>query len=226
MRRNSAPEFLRTRSRSMASPRCTDSSGMLAEVSISTVTASRSTRSAAQGSASAIARAANAAHFSARHTGEAPGARRIQIHRTGSSTSRSRKMGWSKVTVSTFRHLPSESSMQNYRYEIPDNIRIAKFRFLALLEFPIRWLQRVIAGRFPDLRGSLALPRGVIQPPLQPQRARSPAGRATATNPNSPVEAVLVRRLPLPRASTFNCCAGSNGALTARFVSPLGATTR
>ena len=39
MSRKSAPVFLRTRSRSIASPRCNDSRGMLAEVSSSTVTA-------------------------------------------------------------------------------------------------------------------------------------------------------------------------------------------
>ena len=93
IRRKSAPDFLRTRSRTMASPRCKDSRGMLAEVSSNTVTASFSTRMGAHGSASAIANAAKAAHFSARQAREAPGAFRIHHHRMGSNPSRSRKMG-------------------------------------------------------------------------------------------------------------------------------------
>jgi hypothetical protein len=77
----------------MASPRCSDSRGMLADVSIRTVTASFSTRIGAQGPASATASAAKAAHFSARHACDAPGMLRIQTHRTGSKPSSSKKMG-------------------------------------------------------------------------------------------------------------------------------------
>jgi hypothetical protein len=77
----------------MASPRCNDSRGMLAEVSISTVTASFSVRSGAQGLARAITSAVKAAHFNARHARDAPGIFRITTHRTGSSPIIKRKMG-------------------------------------------------------------------------------------------------------------------------------------
>ncbi len=80
--------FLRTKSRSIASPRAKDSVGMLAEVSMSTVTASFCTRIAAHGAASAITKAANTAHFSARQTREDPGALRIHHHRPGNSKSK------------------------------------------------------------------------------------------------------------------------------------------
>ena len=84
----------------MAWPRCKDSRGMLADVSIKTVTESLFTRRAAHGPASATTSAANAAHFSAKDVCDAPGAFRITIHRRGSSPNNNRKMGWSNVTPS------------------------------------------------------------------------------------------------------------------------------
>ena len=84
----------------MASPRCKDSRGMLAEVSINTVTASFSTRSGAHGPDSAITIAVKAASFRARHAGDEPGIFRIQNHRTGINPVRTRKIGWSNVTRS------------------------------------------------------------------------------------------------------------------------------
>ena len=104
----------------MAWPRCNDSRGMLADVSIKTVTASLSTRRAAHGPASATTSAANAAHFSPRQVCDVPGAFRITIQRKGSSPNNNKKMGWSNVT-------PSPA----YK------IRIAKFRPLPLLDLAI-----------------------------------------------------------------------------------------
>src|SRR5579863_5893704 len=84
----------------MASPRCRDSRGMLAEVSINTVTASFSTRSGAHGPDSAITSAVKDTNFRARHAGDDPGALRIQNHRTGINPVSTRKIGWSIVTQS------------------------------------------------------------------------------------------------------------------------------
>jgi len=77
----------------MASPCSSDSRGILADVSSSTVTASFCMRMEAQGSARAMARTANTAHFSARHALDAPGIFRIRHQRTGSNPSRTRNMG-------------------------------------------------------------------------------------------------------------------------------------
>jgi hypothetical protein len=115
---------------------------MLADVSISTVTASFSTRKGAQGPASAITRAVKAAHFSARHTCDAPGILRIKTHRTGSNPVSTRKMGWSNVT-------PSPANQ----------IWILETRFLLLFRFPIEFRRLSIAGGFADFRRPLPLAR-------------------------------------------------------------------
>ncbi len=66
---------------------------MLAEVSITTVTANCPTRIKADGPANAITRVAKTEHFNAMHTREAPGAARIHTHSTGSTKSRSSESG-------------------------------------------------------------------------------------------------------------------------------------
>src|SRR5579871_6004726 len=98
---------------------------MLADVSITTVTASFSVRSGAQGLARAIASAAKAAHFNARHVCDALGSFRIHTHRMGRSPISKRKMGCSNVTRS-----PAHQ------------IRFASYGFFAYVQFTFKVLLR------------------------------------------------------------------------------------